>query len=245
MIRAVIIDDVEQSRQTLADDLKVYCPEIKLVGSAENVNTGIQLIDQQKPDVVFLDVQLGDDLGFSILEKIKYKNFKVIFTTGSDRFAIQAIKFSALDYLLKPIDPDDLVIAVNKLKSTETVTEHLNLLIDNLKNINKAPKRIILNSADRVHVVHVNDIIRCESQGSYTLFYLLNKKEILVTRTMKEFEDMFDPNEFVRVHHSHLININYLKEYVKTDGGYAVMTDNAQVPVSVRKKEDLMKLLNS
>jgi two-component system LytT family response regulator len=245
MIRAVIIDDVEASRQTLADDLKQYCPEIKLLGFAENVSTGIQLIDQQKPDLIFLDVQLGDDLGFNILEKIKHKNFKVIFTTGSDRFAIQAIKFSALDYLLKPIDPDDLVIAVNKLKNTETVTEHLNLLIDNLKNINKAPKRIILNSADRVHVVQVNDIIRCESQGSYTLFYLLNKKEILVTRTMKEFEDMFDPNEFVRVHHSHLININYLKEYVKTDGGYAVMTDNAQVPVSVRKKEDLMKLLNS
>jgi two-component system LytT family response regulator len=244
MIRAVIIDDVKESRQTLADDVARYCPDIKVVGFAENVNEGILLIEQQKPALIFLDVHLGDDTGFSILEKVQHKNFKVIFTTGSDRFAIQAIKFSALDYLLKPVDPDDLIAAVNKLRSNEAVTEHLNLLLDNLKNRSKAPKRVILNSADRVHVVNIDEIIRCESQGSYTLFYLQNKKEILVTRTLKEFEEMFDPEEFVRVHHSHLININYLKEYVKTDGGYAVMADKSQVPVSVRKKDSLLKLLN-
>lgn len=244
MIRAVIIDDVKESRQTLADDIIRYCPDIKIIGFAENVEGGIRVIEEQKPTLLFLDVHLGNDTGFSILEKIQYKNFKIIFTTGSDRFAIQAIKFSALDYLLKPIDPDDLVNAVNKLKDTEALTEHLSLLIDNLKNKAKSPKRVMLNSADRIHVVNVDDIIRCESQGSYTLFYLKDKKEILVTRTLKEFEELFNPEEFIRVHHSHLININYLKEYVKIDGGYAVMADNSQVPVSIRKKESLLKLLS-
>lgn len=195
--------------------------------------------------MVFLDVQLGDDTGFSILEKVNYRKFNIIFTTGSDKFAIQAIKFSALDYLLKPIDPDELVNAVNKIKtgSKENTGENLQLLANNLRP--NSPKRILLNSIDRIHVVNVADIIRCESQGSYTMFFLKEKQQILVTRTLKEFEDMFDPTEFIRVHHSHLININFLKEFVKIDGGYAVMTDKTQVPVSVRKKDQLLKFLGA
>lgn len=243
MLRAVIIDDVTESRQTLADDLQTYCPQITLAGTAESVVTAVKLIDALKPEVIFLDIQLGDGTGFEVLEQVKHKNYKVIFTTGSDRFAIQAIKCSAVDYLLKPIDPDALQLAVKKLAQSNAIPEQIELLIQSLKNKQTPLKRIALNSADRVQLVNVAEVIRCESQGNYTLFYLQDKRQILVTRTLKEFEEMLDENEFIRVHHSHLVNINYLKEFVKTDGGYVVLSDNSQVPVSVRKKEQLLKIL--
>ena len=245
MIRAVIIDDVQQAIQTLSDDLKKYCPTIELIGTAGDVKSGITLIDKTKPDVVFLDIHLKNDIGFSILEKIKHTNLKVIFTTGSDQYAIKAIKYSALDYLLKPVDSDDLINAVKKItvQTPQESIQHLSLLLENLKTTNNSAKRIVLNSADRIHVVNISDIIRCESEGGYTLFFLQNKNQILVTKTLKEFEEMLDDTTFIRIHHSHLININYLKEYVKADGGTAIMTDNSQIPVSVRKKEHLMKML--
>lgn len=248
MIKAVIIDDIERSRASLADDLKRHCPEIIVVGEGYSVTTGIEVIKKYQPDVVFLDIQLDDGNGFNILEQVGSTGFKVIFTTGSDEYGIRAVKFSALDYLLKPIDPDELVAAVNKLKHAKKedpvdIRDNLSVLIENLKNINNSSKRIALNSADRVHVVNVTDIIRCESQRNYTLFYLKGNKQILVTKTLKEFEEMLEDSGFVRVHHSHLINISYLREFVKSDGGYAVMNDNSQVPVAVRKKEHLMHLL--
>lgn len=248
MIKAVIIDDIERSRASLADDLKRYCPDVTIVGEGDSVKTGLTVIKQYRPDVVFLDIQLEDGNGFNILEQIDKTDFKVIFTTGSDEYGIKAVKFSALDYLLKPIDPDELIAAVTKLRKAREeepadIKENLSVLIENLKNINNSSKRIALNSADRVHVVNVTDIIRCESQRNYTLFYLHGNKQILVTKTLKEFEEMLADSGFVRIHHSHLINISYLKEFVKSDGGYAIMTDNSQVPVAVRKKEHLMQLL--
>lgn len=247
MIRAIIIDDVKRSRESLADDLKRYCPDVEIVGEAESVKTGIEAIKKHQPDVVFLDIQLEDGNGFNILEQIGKADFKVIFTTGSDEYGIKAVKFSALDYLLKPIDPEELVAAVSKLHDSkekkQDIGNNISVLIENLKNINNTSKRIALNSADRVHVINVSDIIRCESQRNYTLFYIKGNKQILVTRTLKEFEDMLEDSGFVRVHHSHLINMSYMKEFVKSDGGYAVMTDGSQVPVAVRKKEHLLQML--
>jgi two-component system, LytTR family, response regulator len=247
MIRAIIIDDVARSRASLADDLKRHCPEVNVIAEADSVKAGVDTINRHKPDVVFLDIQLEDGNGFNILEQVDKTGFKVIFTTGSDEYGIKAVKFSALDYLLKPIDPDELVAAVAKLKNPQEaktgINDNLSVLIENLKNINNSSKRIALNSADRVHVVNVSDIIRCESQRNYTLFYIKGNKQILVTRTLKEFEDMLEDSGFARVHHSHLINISYLKEFVKGDGGYAVMTDGSEVPVAVRKKEHLLQIL--
>lgn len=248
MIRAIIVDDIQRSRASLADDLKRYCPEVEVIAEAASVKTGVDAIKKHKPDVVFLDIQLEDGNGFNILEQVGKADFKVIFTTGSDEYGIKAVKFSALDYLLKPIDPEELVAAVGKLKEAsqaekEGIKDNISVLIENLKNINNSSRRIALNSADRVHVVNVSDIIRCESQRNYTLFYIKGNKQILVTRTLKEFEDMLEDSGFVRVHHSHLINISYLKEFVKSDGGYALMTDGSEVPVAVRKKEHLLQLL--
>jgi two-component system, LytTR family, response regulator len=247
MFNAVIIDDVENSRLTLADDLKKYCPQIRIVGEAVSVKTGIEIILKKKPDVVFLDIQLEDGLGFEILEKIGDFDFHIIFTTALDAYGIKAIKFSALDYLLKPIDPDELVEAVNKLdKKTQkdnqkdTLRDSIHLLLDNIKDLQPGNKRIALHSADKVHMVQVADIIRCESEGSYTIFHLKNKEQIIVTRNLKEYENMLEEFSFIRVHHSHLINFAYLKEYVKKDGGYAVMTDNTHIPVSFRKRNNLL-----
>jgi two-component system LytT family response regulator len=246
MYKAIIIDDIDNSRVTLAHDLEQYCPQIQIIGEANSVKTGIAAILEKKPDVVFLDIELGDGLGFDILEVISNIDFQIIFTTGLDTYGIKAIKFSALDYLLKPIDPDELIKAVNKLeKNTKntSIKDNINLLLENIRDIRPGNKRIALSSADKVHMVNISDIIRCESQGSYTIIYLTNKEQIIVTKNLKEYENLLEEYSFVRVHHSHLINFAYLKEFIKKDGGYAIMTDNSQVPVSFRKKSNLLDMM--
>lgn len=248
MYKAIIIDDIENSRITLADDLKRYCPQISVIGEAYSVDSGINEITLKKPDVVFLDIQLGDGTGFDILENLGKFDFQVIFTTALDNYGIKAIKFSALDYLLKPIDSDELVDAVSKLENgpvKETINESINLLLENIKEIQPDSKRIALSSADKVRMVYVKNIVRCESQGSYTIFYLNNKEEIVTTKNLKEYEHLLDEFSFVRVHHSHLINFSYLKEYIKKDGGYAIMQDGSNVPVSFRKRNNLLDMINS
>jgi two-component system, LytTR family, response regulator len=245
MIKAVIIDDTETSRASLADDLARYCENVALIGQAESVKTGVRLVNSLKPQLIFLDVQLGDGTGFDILQQIMSYPYQVIFTTGSDDHAFKAIKFSAVDYLLKPVDPDELVAAMSKVKTSQQqpAQDNIQLLLENLKNVKSGPKRIALSSADRIHVVNVDEIIRCESQRNYTLFFLKGNKQILVTRTLKEFEEMLEPQGFMRVHHSHLINTEYLKEFIRADGGYALMSDNSRIPVAVRKKDELLKFL--
>jgi len=246
MIRSVIIDDVNNSRLTLADDLRTHCPEVVILGEANSVKSAIDLIKRVKPDIVFLDIELEDGTGFDILEYFDKITFKTIFITGFDSYGIKAIKFSALDYLLKPVDPDDLIKAIKKYKDNEVQPDfkaNIDFLLENIRGIKPGFKRIALNSADKVNMVNIDDIIRCESQSNYTLFYIKGGEQILVTKSLKEYENLLEEYSFVRVHHSHLINLNYLKEYVKTDGGYAVMTDKSTVPVSVRKRDNLLREL--
>jgi two-component system LytT family response regulator len=246
MYKALIIDDIENARLTLADDLRRHCSQIEIIGEANSVKTGIVAILTKKPDVVFLDIELGDGLGFDILEVITDIDFQVIFTTGLDSYGIKAIKFSALDYLLKPVEPQELLKAVSKLEQKMKKGESrdsIKLLLENLKESKPLHKRIALNSAEKVHMVNVSDIVRCESEGSYTIFYLLNKEQIVVTKNLKEYETLLEEYSFVRVHHSHLINFAYMKEFVKKDGGYAVMIDNTQVPVSFRKRSNLLEMM--
>ena len=247
MFKAIIIDDSDDARASLNDDIQKNCPGLTVIHEANSVATGIEALKKFKPDVVFLDIQLGDGTGFDILEFIGKTDTQVIFTTAMDNQGIKAIKFSALDYLLKPIDTDELITAVNKLSSgtaaSHSLLENLQVLTENLRQNSNAPKRIALNSADRVHVITVDEIIRCTSERNYTIFFLKGGKQIVVTRTLKEYEEMLEPSGFVRIHHSHLINLAHLREFVKADGGYALMVDNSHVPVSVRKREELMKAL--
>lgn len=243
MLNAIIIDDVPQAIQTLKEDLQDYCPEIEIIGTADGVVSGAKLLKQKTPDILFLDIHLKDGVGFDILEILPTINFKIIFTTGSDQHAIQAFKFSAVDYLLKPVDPDDLQAAVKKAKEQiEGQSEQLNLLKDHL-NISNSPKRIALHTLEKIQIAEVNDILRCESSGNYTLFHFKNNPKLLVTKTLKEFDKLLTDYNFLRVHQSHLINGNQIKEFVKSDGGYIVMKDGKKIPVSVRKRPSVVKML--
>lgn len=247
--RALIVDDIENSRITLVHDLKEYCPEINIVGEADGVKSALEKISTLKPEVVFLDIQMGDGTGFDLLTQLKEIPFQIIFTTALDSYGIKAIKFSALDYLLKPIDPDELIKAVGKLTQNEksnAIQDSINLLIENMKGAAAQPgnKRIAIHSLEKVHMIHIDDIIRCESQGAYTIFHLKQKEQILATKNLKEFEELLAPHSFIRVHHSHLINFAYLKEYIKKDGGYAIMIDKSEVPVSFRKKNSLLEMID-
>jgi two-component system, LytTR family, response regulator len=244
MMKAILIDDSADAREALKADITRWCPQLTILGEASGMAEGLQLLRTVTCDVIFLDIQLGDGDGFQLLEQLGTTNARIIFTTGLDNFGIRAIKFSALDYLLKPVDPDELIAAVNKLENLQAPpAENLRLFKEQYNQPAQNLRRLALNSSDRVHVVQINNIVRCESDRNYTTFYLLNAKPIVVTRTLKEYEDLLEPSGFVRVHHSHLINLEHLKTFMKNEGGYAVMSDGSNVPVSVRKKEDLLKAL--
>ncbi len=246
MLKAVIIDDVQQARETLKKDLAAYCPEVEILGEADGVVSGAKLLKATEVDLVFLDIQMQDGSGFDILEILPEIKFKIIFTTASDAFAIKAFRFSAIDYLLKPIDPDELVEAVAKVEqeSKSDNTEQYDLLLDTVKTQNK-PERLALHTLEKIQVTEIQDIIRCESSGNYTTFFFANSDKLLVTKTLKDYDKMLNEHGFVRVHQSHLVNSNQIKEYVKTEGGYLVMKDDSRVPVSLRKKPMVVKMLDA
>ncbi len=230
MLKAVIIDDLENARITLKQDLEDYCPEVEVIGEAEGVVSGAKAIKELNPDIVFLDIQMNDGSGFDLLEILPDINFKLIFTTSSDSYAIKAFKFSAVDYLLKPLDPEELMSAVKK--ASQGNSDSINTLKHNMSN---GLNRLALNSQDKIKVVKISDIIRCESSGSYTLFYTRAGDQILVTKTLKEYDALLSDYGFVRVHQSHLVNTECIKEFVKTDGGYLVLDNKKEIlPIMVK-----------
>ena len=241
-LKAVIIDDVPQAIQSLKADIAAYCPEIEVVGTADGVVSGAKLLKQSTVDIVFLDIHMQDGTGFDILEIVGDLSAKVIFTTGSNEFAIKAFRFAATDYLLKPVDPDELLEAVRKAKPTIDTPEQVDLLKQSLQTAQPL-SRIALHTQDKIQVVNISDIIRCESTGNYTVFYFANNKKLLVTKTLKEYDKLFVDSGFLRVHQSHLINTQHIAEFVKIDGGYVVMNNQDKVPVSVRKKALVMSFL--
>lgn len=244
MIKAIIIDDIEQARVTLKKDLQVYAADVEVIGEAGGVIEGAKLLKSLKPDVLFLDIQMQDGSGFDLLDILKEINFKIIFITASDAHAIKAFRYAAIDYLLKPVDPDELITALKKLREEKVnESEKYKLLNDSLKDHQKPHERLALHTQEKIHIVSINDIIRCESNVNYTEFFFTGGKKLLVTKTLKDFEDLLSDQGFYRVHQSHLINTRYIKEFVKTDGGYLLMTDGCQVPVSTRKRPEVMKML--
>lgn len=243
MISAIIIDDVAQARATLLADIKAYCPDIDVIGEADGVVSGAKLIRKLQPQAVFLDIQMQDGSGFDLLEILRDIEFQVIFTTASDAHAIQAFRFSAIDYLLKPIDPDELVAAVAKLqKPSPDQQVRVEALLDNIKDQKKST-RLALHTMEKIHVVQIADIIRCESSANYTIFYFSNDRQLLVTKTLKEFDQLLKGHNFLRVHQSHLINAEFIKEFVKVDGGYIVMENGAEIPVSSRKRSAVIQMI--
>lgn len=239
-MKAVIIDDMPAARIALQEDIRSYCSEIDLVGEADGVVSGAKLIKEIQPDLVFLDIQMPDGSGFDLLEILPNKNFKVIFTTASDAFALKAFKFSAIDYLLKPIDPDDLKEAVQRAKSQSSTFERLSLLKENLQG----SKKIALNTLEKIQIVKIDAIVRCESSVNYTTFYFEDGTKLLVTKTLKEFDKLLSDYTFLRVHQSHLVNTEFIKEFLKSNGEL-VMKDGTKVPVSTRKKAVVMEMFQN
>lgn len=246
MIKAIIVEDEKMSRETLRRMLDKYCPAVEVVAEADGYRKGMEEIRKNPPDVVFLDIQMPDGSGFRLLEEIGEISFEVIFTTAFDQFAIKAIKYSALDYLLKPIIPQDLIDAVERVekrKEQARKRKNLDLLAQNLKTEDEFRNKIVLSTSDMVHVIHVDDIIRCESDNYYTYFYFRDGRKLLVSKTLKENEELLSHHNFIRPHKSHLVNVKYIKNYIRHDGGYILMTDGSKVPVSRRKKDKIMEII--
>ncbi|TNE56118.1 MAG: response regulator [Bacteroidetes bacterium] len=246
MIQAIIIDDIEQARSTLKLDLANYAPDVKVIAEAGGVVEGAKLLKDCQPDILFLDVQMQDGSGFDLLDLLPEISFKIIFITASDAHAITAFRYAAIDYLLKPVDPDELMNALDRFRKQQlNENDQYRLLNESLKNHQRPHERLALHSQDKINIVNIADILRCESQVNYTEFYFVNERKMLVSKTLKEFEDLLSELGFYRVHQSHLINTKFIKEYVKIDGGHLVMSDGSLVPVSTRKKPEVMRMLES
>jgi len=244
MIKAIIIDDIEQARTTFKKDLEVYAPDVEVIGEANGVVEGAKLLKTITPDILFLDIQMQDGSGFDLIDILNDIPFKIIFITASDAYAIKAFRYAAIDYLLKPVDPDELISAMDKFRKNRiNENEKYQLLNDSLKNYSKPNEKLALHSQDKIHIVSICDILRCESSVNYTEFHFVNAKKLLVSKTLKEFEDLLSESGFYRVHQSHLINTKFIKEYVKIEGGHLIMTDGSMIPVSTRKRPEVMKML--
>jgi two-component system LytT family response regulator len=240
MIKTIIIDDEKLAVNYLRLLLNEYCKNIEILGSACSIKEGVELVNKTKPDLVFLDIEMPFGTGFDLLSKLDKIDFQVIFVTAYNQYAIQAIKCNALDYILKPIDIDELKKAVSKVDIKEKSNDRIDSLLASVKS-NNSPTRIALADDGGYTMVNIDSIIRCEASGYYTIFHIENTKIITVSRTLKQFEELLPKDKFIRVHQSHLINVNKVEKYYKTDGGYLLMSDASSVSVSRRKKEEINK----
>lgn len=246
MKKAIIIDDENRTRDLIAKMINSFGLNIEAIPAGENVQSGIEAIEQHKPDLVFLDIQMPDGTGFDVLRAVKYKNFDVIFITAHEEFAIKAIKFSALDYILKPVDTVELKAAVERALVTidhRKEEDQFDALQNNILPHQK--RRLVLKTQESVHVVDLEQIIRCEADRNYTSFYLTEGKKILVSKTLKEYETLLTGYNFLRVQQSHLVNLDFVERYDKGNGGSVVMKDGSEVPLSPAKREIFFKILEN
>lgn len=245
MIKAIIVDDEPLCCDTLETMLEKYCPGVQLVAICHSGEEAITAIDQQKPDLVFLDIEMPRMNGFDMLQKISPINFEIIFTTSFDQYALRAIRFSALDYLLKPIDKDDLINAVQKViqRTQKPIAQQLQLLMQKLQQPVNPLNKIALPTMEGLQMVPVENIQYCESDSNYTIFYLKDKQKIIVSRTLKEIEELLEEFSFVRVHSSFLVNLHEVLKYVKGEGGYLILNDGTIVNVSASRKKLLLAKL--
>jgi two-component system LytT family response regulator len=247
MLNVVIIEDEAHGQETLKNLLKDYCENIEIAGIAGSVKEGIKAIEAIKPDLIFLDIELHTGTGFEILENVHRYDFEVIFTTAYENYAIKAIKFSAIDYLLKPIDISELRDAVDKVrKRREQSLENHKLLnfLKNLRGQNDSQKIITLSTSEAMEFIPVADIIKLEANGSYTTFYLKQGRSLLVSKNLKEYENLLSEHGFFRVHHSCVINLNQVERYVKSEGGSIILKDGSQADISQKKKEKFLELMS-
>ena len=249
MIKAVIIDDEKDSIDTLKWKLENYCPDVSVISSFEKPADGVSYLKKNPVDLLFLDIEMPMLTGFDVLEELgRDISFDIIFITAYDNFGIQAVKFSALDYLLKPVQNKELKEAIDKhLKKTQQKipSEQIDLLLNNVQAERKGKRgRIALASKESIEFVDPNDIIVCEANSNYTNIYLVEGRKRVISKTLKDFEEMLLQFDFFRPHNSHLINLGRVKEFIRGDGGYLVMENKMKIPVSKNRKEELMQLLS-
>ena len=245
-MKVLIIDNEASIRIGLKSQLESFCPEIATITVATGVATGFAAIENFQPDIVFLDVEMDDGTGLDLLKKLGNYDFQLIFITAHNKYAVDAFKFSAIDFLLKPVDSDDLIASVEKAMlnlKNKNLKEQIQVLNESMNAISLEHKKIVLKDKDSIYFLKVDDIIRCHAEGPYTEFYISTGQKITISKTLKEYEEMLEPFGFVRAHHSHLINIRKIIRFDKTDGGNLIMENNDEVPVSQRKKEHLMEMI--
>lgn len=236
----VIIDDESDAVDFITSIIGEYCPGLIVSGSAHNVKDGIKILNEIKPDLVFLDVEMPNGTGFDLLKYFPDKDFDVVFITAFNHYAIKAIKFSAVDYILKPININEFIESVNRVIEKRTNNslrdnENFEALLENIRGSH--PTRLVIPTSDGKEYLNPNDIIRIEADRSYSWFFITDKRKILVSKHLKEFQDLLNDRNFFRPHNSHLINLDYVKKYVRQDGGYIEMTDASQVPISRNRKD--------
>jgi two-component system, LytTR family, response regulator len=245
-MKALIVDDEVSNRENLQQLLQKYAPDVTVCALAEDVDQALKAITNQRPELVFLDIQLQGQSGFDLLKQLDKISFEIIFVTAYDQYGIQAVKFAALDYLLKPIDIDELTTAIGKARKAierKQKNERLNYLLDYLKDDNQVKARIALPMFGETRYVNINDIVRCEADNTYTKFMLCAGEQILVSKALKEYADMLAGYGFLRSHQSHLVNMAYIKSWLREDGGSLLLADGAKIPVSKLNREKVKDAL--
>lgn len=245
-MRAVLIDDEISNLENLRTLLEKHCPQVTVIGTAQNVGDAVDTIEKYLPNLVFLDIQIGEKTGFDVLKLLPSRNFEVVFVTAYDQYGIQAIKFAALDYLLKPIDIEELMHAVSKAEYksvTQTQTSQLDFLLQQLKKPQTNVSKIALQMQGEIRYVALSEITRCEADNTYTHFFLSGGEKILVSKSLKEYADLLQPNGFLRTHQSHLVNPKYVKSWLKEDGGMLLLMSGEKIPISKPNKDNVKQAL--
>jgi two-component system LytT family response regulator len=243
MIKAILIDDEKNALEMLEWQLQQYCPQITIVAQCRSAAEGIEAIREHRPELIFLDIEMPKQNGFELLESFPEPDFNVIFTTAYDKFAIKAFKYAALDFLLKPIDADDLTATIERYQKKRSSVERskIELLLQQLQP--KRMQKIPLPTQDGILFVQPDDIVHFESSSNYCRIHFLNKQKLLIAKTLKEVEELLKEHSFYRVHNSHLINLSHISRYVKADGGYIEMVDGSNITISRQKKDEFVTLL--
>ncbi|MDX1409067.1 MAG: LytTR family DNA-binding domain-containing protein [Saprospiraceae bacterium] len=246
MIKAILIDDEKHCLKMLEWELTNHCSDVQICAQCQSGQEGMAAIREHQPDVVFLDIEMPRMNGFEMLERLAPIDFEVIFTTAYDQFAIRAIKFSALDYLLKPVNPTELQAAVAKLDqrpSRDEQSKKWSLLFEQLNKPEADPERIAISTHEGIELEFISDIIYLQAEGNYTTIVMSDGRKLLVSKTLKHFEQTLDQYRFIRVHHSYFVNIRHIRKFIRTQGGYLLMSDKSTVPVSRRRREELIETL--
>lgn len=243
-LTSIVVEDNINALNMLVADINTHFKQLEVIGKASGVVEAVKLLQKKEPDVLFLDIMLGDGTGFDILEILPNLKSRIIFITASEEYALRAFKFAAIDYILKPYSIQDIEKSIAKVNKFQTPNnEQLNILNQLIQEPKKIPSKISLHTSEKILVIDINEIIRCKSDNNYTTFHLAKGDKILVSKTLKYYSNLLKNNNFIRVHQSHLVNKIYIKEFIRSDGGYLVLKNNTTVPVSSRKKSEVIDLL--